>query len=109
MASHDAAAKRFQLVRTPVDGQNRTRNDPAAGEARLPREDGFVVLAVRPRAHPNKHVSAGYLARRDQLVADDKLTDRPSPEFYTPLPRSLLKAHALRFHCRRRNANGPRE
>src|SRR5690606_41519373 len=47
-------------------------------------DDGFVVLAgSTARRAPTGTFPPGYLALRDQLVADGKLVEGPTPDLYT--------------------------
>lgn len=85
----------------------------SAGASATAREtdDGFVVLAgSTARRTPTGTFPAGYLALRDQLVADGKLIDGPTPDllaFTTDVVFSSPSAAASIVAAR--SASGPRE
>lgn len=74
-------------------------------------EEGFVVLAgSTARPTPTETFPAGYLALRDQLVADGKLAGGPAPDLYTFTSDVVFSSpSAAASIVAARSASGPRE
>jgi hypothetical protein len=74
-------------------------------------EEGFVVLAGSTARHtPTETFPAGYLALRDQLVADGKLAGGPAPDLYTFTSDVVFSSpSAAASIVAARSASGPRE
>lgn len=113
----------FDLFRRPVQsGSSSPKPDGAdgtiftlttAGAAATGQEtdDGFVVLAgSTARRTPTGTFPAGYLALRDQLVADGKLTAESSPELFAfTADVAFSSPSAAASIVAARSASGPRE
>lgn len=84
-----------------------------AGASATAREtdDGFVVLAgSTARRTPSGTFPGGYLALRDQFVADRKLIDGPTPDLYTFTTDVVFSSpSAAASIVAARSASGPRE
>lgn len=84
-----------------------------AGASATAREtdEGFVVQASSTaRRTPSGTFPAGYLALRDKLVADGKLTDGPTPDLYTfATDVAFSSPSAAASIVAARSASGPRE
>jgi hypothetical protein len=74
-------------------------------------EEGFVVLAgSTARRIPTGTFPAGYLALRNQLIADGKLTDGPTSNLYTFTSDVVFTSpSAAASIVAARSASGPRE
>jgi hypothetical protein len=74
-------------------------------------EEGFVVLAgSTARRIPTETFPAGYLALRDQLIADGKLADGPTSDLYTFTSDVVFSSpSAAASIVAARSASGPRE
>jgi hypothetical protein len=74
-------------------------------------EEGFVVLAgSTARRRPTETFPAGYLALRNQLLADGKLTDGPASDLYTFTSDVIFTSpSAAASIVAARSASGPRE
>jgi hypothetical protein len=74
-------------------------------------EEGFVVLAgSTARRTPTETFPAGYLALRNQLIADGKLTDGPTSDLYTFTSDVIFTSpSAAASIVAARSASGPRE
>jgi hypothetical protein len=74
-------------------------------------EEGFVVLAgSTARRTPTETFPAGYLALRNQLLADGKLTDGPASDLYTFTSDVVFSSpSAAASIVAARSASGPRE
>jgi hypothetical protein len=74
-------------------------------------EEGFVVLACSTaRRMPTETFPEGYLALRDQLIADGKLTDGPASDLYTFTSDVIFTSpSAAASIVAARSASGPRE
>jgi hypothetical protein len=74
-------------------------------------EEGFVVLAgSTARRTPTETFPAGYLALRDQLIADGKLTDGQTSDLYTFTSDVVFSSpSAAASIVAARSASGPRE
>jgi hypothetical protein len=74
-------------------------------------EEGFVVLAgSTARRTPTETFPEGYLALRDQLLADAKLTDGPTSDLYAFISDVVFSSpSAAASIVAARSASGPRE
>lgn len=93
------------------DGVAFTFSTAGASATAHETDDGFVVLAgSTARRTPTGTFPAGYLALRDQLVADGKLTDGPAPGLYTfTTDVAFTSPSAAASIVAARSASGPRE
>jgi len=93
------------------DGVAFTFSTAGASATAHETDDGFVVLAgSTARRTPTGTFPAGYLALRDQFVADGKLTDGPAPDLYTFSADVVFTSpSAAASIVAARSASGPRE
>ncbi|MBX3582831.1 MAG: DUF4357 domain-containing protein [Rhizobiaceae bacterium] len=109
----------FDLFRSQLEPVSQARADgivfsfATAGASATAKEtdDGFVVLAgSTARRAPSETFPRGYLALRDQLVAEGKLVEGPSPELYVfAVDVAFSSPSAAASIVAARSAGGPRE
>jgi hypothetical protein len=101
------------LSTTPRGPEGTTFTFATAGALATAREteEGFVVLAgSTARRTPTETFPAGYLALRDQIIADGKLAYGPTSDLYTFSTDVVFTSpSAAAAIVAARSASGPRE